>query len=310
MNRSFPVCLLFLFFLIRVFPTRAQRPVFGVYLTTGTINCTFTHGGGYSTVFLHSWLYPGDKLTLADDISEIVLFDRDTGYVRLRGKGSYSTDMVRKMQHTRVHDTMIIRYLSLLWLQAPQPAPAESRTDARGHTAASQTHRPVIPVTPGSTTTVLAPRANYATSLDSLIFRWRNVYWARKYFLRLRNTDGQLCYDGVIVDTQAVVHFPGRMTPGNTYAWTLDIVGESGRLQFADSGHIVLVNESVIFPQLPPVTPDSIGGIAIILQRIEQYENASCIKQANDFFQRLISELPMDAALDQLYTEFRRRNYF
>jgi hypothetical protein len=90
----------------------------------------------------------------------------------------------------------------------------------------------------------------------------------------------------------------------------LDIVGESGRLQFADSNHIVLVNESAIFPQLPLITPDSIGGIAILLQRIEQYENASCTKLANDLFHQLTTDFPQDAALDQLYTEFRNRNYF
>jgi hypothetical protein len=146
--------------------------------------------------------------------------------------------------------------------------------------------------------------------MDSLIFRWRSVYWARKYFLRLRDPTGRLCYDSVIVDTETVVHFPGRMTAGNTYTWTLDIVGESRRLQFADSNHIVLINDSAVLPRLPPITPDSIGGFAALLQRIEQYENAGCIKEAGELFEQLTTDFPQDPALDQLYFAFRQRNYF
>jgi hypothetical protein len=100
------------------------------------------------------------------------------------------------------------------------------------------------------------------------------------------------------------------MTPGNSYTWTLDIVGESGRLQFADSSHIVLVNDTAILTQLPPITPDSIGGFAVLLQRIEQYENAGCIKKAENLFEQLTTDFPQDPALDKLYAAFRQRNYF
>jgi hypothetical protein len=286
----------------------SQRPAFGVYFTAGTIKCTPARGAP-APVLLHNWLYQGDRITLVDNVAEITLFDQDTSYVRLRGKGAYTIGEIEKMQHTRVRDTILMQYLALSWAEVIQPAPPN-------RAAGTQTHSPPNAGTPARTTPppnpspVLAPRPNYATSMDSLIFRWRSTYWARKYFLRLRSPEGRLCYDTVLVDTQAVVHFPGRMTAGNSYTWTLDIVGESGRLQFADSNHIVLVNDTAVLPQLPPITPDSIGGIAVLLQRIEQYENAGCTKKAENLFGQLTTDIPQDTALDKLYAAFRKRNYF
>ncbi len=292
----------------------SQRPTYGVYFTAGTIKCTPARGPS-RPVLLHDWLHEGDRISLVDNIAEITLIDQDTSYVRLRGKGTYTMGDIGKMQHTRVLDSILIQYLSLSWAEVIQPAPPNraAATPLHSPTSASTPARPTPTKAAAftrTTPTILAPRPAYTTSMDSLIFRWRNVYWARKYFLRLRRPDGTLCYDSVIVDTQAVVHFPGHMTPGNSYSWTLDIVGESGRLQFADSNHIVLVNDSAILPQLPPITPDSIGGFAVLLQRIEQYENAGCIKEAENLFEQLTTDFPQDPALDKLYAAFRQRNYF
>ena len=295
MNGSLAIRLILVLVLFRGFPVHAQRPVFCVYTTSGNVKCSPAHGGGSDPILEHVWLYPGDKLTLADNISEIVLLDRDTSYVRLREKGRYTVEQVAKMPHTRVSDPMMARYITLLWTPSTAGGPITHSTHYFQNS---------------SPAAVLAPRPGYPTSLDSLIFRWHGVSWARKYFLRLRNPDGQLAYDSVIIDTQAVVHFPGRMSAPNSYSWTLDLVGEAGRLQFADSGHLTLVDESAVLPRLPDIIPDSVGGIAIIFQHIEQEENAGCIRRANDYFQQLTGEFPMDAALNELYMEFRRRNYF
>jgi hypothetical protein len=299
MQHSVTISVLLAGFLTLGHTASSQRPVYGVYLTAGTINCIPAHGPS-RPVLAHSWLHLGDRVTLVDNIAEITLFDHDTSYVRLHGKGTYTMEEIGKMQHARVRDTILIQYLSLSWAEVIQPAPPIHAAVTPKHPPASTSTNPLV----------VAPRPAYATSMDSLIFRWRSIYWARKYFLRLRNPDGRLCYDSVIIDTQAIVHFPGRMTAGNTYTWTLDIVGESGRLQFADSNHIVLVNDSAILPQLPPITPDSIGGFAILLQRIEQYENAGCTKEAENLFEQLTTDFPQDPALDKLYFDFRRRNYF
>jgi hypothetical protein len=306
MKHPSSICLLLAATLTYGLSARGQRPVFGVYSAAGNIKCIPARGPSRD-VFPLTWLYKSDKVTLLDNISEITLFDHDTGYIRLQGKGSYTIAGIEKMQPTRVRDTMIIRYLSLLWEDVIRPAPQAS-TGVSHSTPPTQYHTPVAPTR--ALSIILAPRNAYATSMDSIIFCWHSVSWARKYFLRLRNPDGQLCYDSVHVDTQTVVHFPGRMPAGNSYTWALDIVGESGRLQFADSGHIVLVDETAVLPQLPPVIPDPIGGFAVILQRIEQFENAGCIRQAEAMFSQLTTSFPQDDALDKLYTSFRRRNYY
>jgi hypothetical protein len=72
----------------------------------------------------------------------------------------------------------------------------------------------------------------------------------------------------------------------------------------------VLVDETAVLSHLSQVMEDSIGGIAAILQRIEQFENAGCIQRADSLFQQLTNSFPQDDALDKLYESFRRRNYF
>ena len=300
MHYSSNIYLFLAVILIQGLKVRGQSPVFGVYSTTGNIKYVPARGAARS-LDPHTWVNASDKLILLDNIAETTLVDRDTSYIRLHGKGTYTTAEIENMPRSRVRDTIIIRYLSLLWADAIRPAPHSSADPPR-----SRNHTPVT----SSPSILLAPRNSYATSMDSLIFRWHSVSWARKYFLRIRSADGQLYYNSLLADTEAVVHFPGPMSVGNKYEWALDIVGESGRLQFVDSSHILLVDESAVLPRLPPVIVDSIGGIAIILQRIEQYENAGCIRQAESLFYQLTNDYPLDAALDKLYASFRSRNYF
>jgi hypothetical protein len=308
MQHSSTIRLLLAVTLFQGLATRGQSPVFGVYFTSGNIKYS-TARGGVRPVGSHTWLNAGDKLMLLDNISDITLFARDTSYVRLQGKANYTVAQLDKMPRTRIRDTIMIQYFSLFWEEAIH-LPTSTSTNAP-QSGAAPTPTPRTPVAaPRNASIVLAPRSGYATSLDSLIFRWNNVSWARKYFLRLRNPDGRLCYDTVIADTEAIIHFPGHMPSGNTYTWALDIVGESGRLQFADSGHIILINEFAVIPHLPSVPTDSIGGLAAILERIEQYEYAGCIKEAEALFFRLTNDFPDDTTLDKLYLAFRRRNYF
>lgn len=263
---------------------RAQSPVLCVYFTAGTVSYIPSHGP-ITPLDTHTTLFVNDKLTLSDNVSEVILFSRDTSYLKLEGRGTYTAAALSRLPRHRIRDPMMILYFSFFWQPAPLTMPAPA-------------------------TFVIGPRPGYATSQDSLIFTWHNVSWARKYFLRVRNPDGQLCYDKVVVDTAAVVHFNPTMPPGNSYNWAIDIVGEGGRLQFADSGHIVSIDETKLLPQLPALGLDSLGGIAPILEQIEQYENAGCIRQADTLFQRLLANSPMDAALDKLYAAFRARNYY
>jgi hypothetical protein len=291
MNRSLPLNLLLALFLAQDAHaqsavsqgTHAQSPIFGVFFTAGLIDYIPSHGPT-RPLDNHTWLTTNDKLKLADNIAEVILFARDTTYVQLEGKGSYTAAGIAKLPRHTIRDPMMIRYFSFFW--------------------------PSTISTARSKAFIIGPRPGYTTSQDSLIFSWHNVSWARKYFLRLRNGGGDLVYDSVLIDTQAVVHFPGRMPAGYGYNWALDIVGEGGRLQFADSGHVVLIDETKVLPQLPALALDSLGGIAVILEQIEQFENAGCIRQADILFQRLLTNSPMDAALDKLYADFRERNCY
>jgi hypothetical protein len=290
---------------------RGQSPLYGVYYFTGNSRFNQAHGGSIQPLTTHTRIVAGDKLALLDNIAEVTLFTRDTSYIRVEGKGNYTVAQLDKMPRTRISDTIMVQYFALFWNDATHPGPAASSANTGPATSSANT---VHAAAPYSKSIVLAPRAAYVTSLDSLIFRWNHVTWARKYFLRIRSPDGQLCFDSVVADTQAVVHFPGHMpagnsSEGNSYAWALDIVGESGRLQFADTGHIVLVNDFAIIPHLPTIPMDSMGGIAPILERIEQYEHAGCTKEAEAMFFRLTNDYPDDNALDKLYIAFRRRNY-
>jgi hypothetical protein len=282
---------------------RGQWPAFGVYHTEGTIKCASAHNHETAPVIQHSWLYEGDKLMLLDNIAEIILFDKDTNYIRLRGKGTYTTAQIEKMRRTHVRDNVTVKYLSLLWEELFRPGSSSLMEKEKIAGSTGGVSRGI--------SVLLAPRDGYSTSMEFLCFRWHSVHWARKYFLRIRDQQGQLRYDSVSPDTMAVVRFPDRFTYGNTYTCYLDLIGESGRLQFADSCHVTLIDETTVLPQLPIVTedPDSLGGIVILLRRIQQCETNGCIRQADELFHHLTTGHSQDPALDQLYAAFRRRNY-
>jgi hypothetical protein len=301
MSRSLPIQLFLALFLTQGLGVSGQTPVFSVYFCVDT-RYSPGHGGGIVPLAPHTWLYANDKLVLPTNIAELTLFTRDTCYIHLQGKGNYTIPEIEKLPHHPIRDTMVIRYYSFLWQEKIKPLPSGPRNTVNTSPHSSSALNP--------TPFVLDPRRNYNTSIDSLVFRWPNVSWARKYFLRLRSPDGRLVYDSVLTDTQAIVHFPGRMPTGYSYGWALDIVGEGGRLQFADSGHIVLVDETKVLPQLPPVPMDSLGGMATILREIERDENAGCTRQAESLLFRLYNDFPTDAALDKLYAAFKQRNYF
>ena len=286
---------------------RAQGPVFVAYYSAGNIKCSPTHGGSHPLDY-HNWLFEADRLSLQDNIAELILFDRDSNYLRLDGKGNYPVSELEKMPRHRITDSVAIHYLSILWTTAPRPRtpPRTSPPPAPAVKGSPTHHSPQVNPQPGSHL-VIGPGNGYTTSLDSCIFRWHPVNWARKYFLRMRTREGEIRYDSVLVDSDAVVNFAGRMPP-DTYFWALDLVGESGRLQFGDSGHITLIDETPVLPLLPPLPEDSIGGVIAVLRKIAQYEAAGCTRSAAAMFVQLSLEFPTDAALDKMYQAFLVRN--
>src|SRR5580693_2705858 len=100
---------------------QGQWPAFGVYHTAGPVKCIPARGGPAKPVIRYSWVYEGDRLLLQDIISELILFDRDSNYIRLHGKGGYTTADIEKMERTHVQDNITVRYLSLLWEELFRP---------------------------------------------------------------------------------------------------------------------------------------------------------------------------------------------
>jgi hypothetical protein len=279
-----------------------QGPVFAVYFNAGSIKCTPPRGGSHPIEF-HNWLFEGDKLSLQDNIAELILFCRDSSYLRLDGKGNYSVLDLEKMPRRHIADSVTLRYLSLLWSDAPRPRPLTPPPP----TAKSNIARPPLRPYSSGAPLMISPHNGYITSLDSCIFRWRPVSWAQKYFLRIRSREGEIRFDSVLVDTQAIVNFAGKMPPG-AYFWALDLVGEFGRLQFGDSSHIVLIDEAPVIAQLPSLPEDSLGGIVATIRKIAQYEASGCTKSAAEMFRELAAVFPTDSALDKMYHAFLLRN--
>ena len=307
MARSLAVTLILSLFLTKGAP--AQLTAFGVYFTAGTV--TYIPARGPSRALeTHTFLKATDRVTLSDNIAQVILFSPDTSYVELEGKGTYTTAAIAKLPHHPIRDPMVIKYFSFFWSPPSSSPPRDPLTSSISRNPPSSSISRNSVSFSDLKSFIIKPRPEYVTSLDSLIFEWRNVSWARKYFLRLRSPEGDIRYDSVLVDTQVIVHFPGHLKMGIAYNWAVDIVGEGGRLQFADSGHLIWIDETKVLQQLPPLPFDSLGGIAATLEQIEQYENAGCIRQADSLFQRLSSSFPLDAALDKLYAAFRERNYY
>jgi hypothetical protein len=281
-------------------PAQGQWPAFGVYHTAGAIKCVSTRGGS-TVVHPRSWVYDGDKLLLLDAGAEIILFDKDSNYIRLAGKGTYTTDDIKKMQRTHVKDNITVRYLSLLWEELFKPGSAAAMEKETMSNSTGGVSRGL--------SLVVAPADNYQTSMDGQTFRWQRVAWATTYHLRLRGADGQPRYDSITADTQLYVRFTNRLPYGSSYTWSLDLLGGSGRTQSGATGHLTLVDEKTTLASLPPLPPDPLGDLDLDLQRAEQYENSGCINKANTLYHHLLAVYPNDSSLKELYFAFRRRNY-
>ena len=89
------------FLLIQALAAHGQGPVFGVYFNAGNIKCTPARGKGTHALGYHEWLFAGDRVTLQDNISELILFGRDSSYLRLDGKGNYLVADLEKIYKTR-----------------------------------------------------------------------------------------------------------------------------------------------------------------------------------------------------------------
>jgi hypothetical protein len=276
---------------------QAQWPDYGVYHTVGTIKCVAAKGGPVQIVRKGSWVYDGDRIQLVDETADIILFTRDSNYIHLKGKGTYTTKDLQTMQRSHVPDNITARYLSLLWDELFRPGSNGATVGSAGGVSRGGSF-------------MLSPADNYRTSLDRVLFRWQRMAAATGYRLTLRDktttAPGQpnpLAYDSTVSDTQLVVRVTPPLSYGHTYAWSLEWISKGGHRQPAANGTAVLVNEADLLP-IPPSLP----GIDTFLSRAQYLELVGCTRSANSLYLRLLAADPTDPALRTLYREFQRRN--
>jgi hypothetical protein len=273
--------------------TRAQWPAYGVYHTVGTITCVPAKGGSTQAVHKGSWIYAGDKLLLVDAMADLILFDRDSNYIHVKGKGSYTIAELQKMQSTHVRDNITTRYLSLLWEELFRPGGGgEMSTGSTGGVSRGFS----LMLTPGDTCW---------TSMDSVVFSWQTMAWGRRYRLSLRDEGGQTVFDSLVADSMVYLVVSPPLMYGHAYNWTLVVIGDSGRQQEGAMGLLELVDEGKVLPQLSiaDAGPDS----ALVWAAL--YEQQGCTRAANAIYLRLLAAESGDKALRALYREFRLRNY-
>ncbi len=277
--------------------TRAQWPEYGVYHTIGRIQCLRAKGGATQVLGKGSWIYSGDELLLADGIADIILFDRDSNYIHVKGKGRYTTVDLSTLQRSHVRDNITIRYLYLVWEELFRPGSDQSATGSTGGVSRG-----------GSL--MLFPADDYRSSLDRVLFRWQPVVWATHYRLRMTDDGGRLVYDSAFKDTQVIVRVRPPLSFGQRYHWALDLEGLDDRHQEGATGELQLVDEKKVLAGADDAIaePDALPGLNTSLMRAEEYERLGCTRSANAVYLRLLSADREDMALQVLYREFRRRN--
>jgi hypothetical protein len=281
--------------------TQAQWPDYGVYHTVGTVKCAPAKGGPMQPVSKGSWVYAGDRILLYDQTSDIILFTRDSNYIHLKGKGTYTTKDLQSMQRSHVPDNITARYLSLLWEELFRP-------NSNGQTGGSTGG-----VSRGGSF-MLFPPDNYLTSLDKLLFRWEPYAWATSYRLFILSARRRILYDTVIKDTQLIVPVRPPLQYGYSFHYSIQMLGDNGRRQQGAEGSFTLVDETLRIQQLQTAALDSTdtalthAGPDSALMRAEQYEKQGCTRSADSIYLKLLAGDPTDLAVKALYREFRRRN--
>lgn len=280
----------------------AQWPVFRVYHVEGLIKYKTSGQSPFKPIFKSVYLYKGDTILLLNDKADIILFDRDTNYIQINFKGKYSVAEIQKMQKTHMRDDITAKYARLLWEDVFKPANngLNSDKEAIANSAGGVSR---------GLSMVIAPGLRYRTSMDKQLFRWEKISWARLYRLRMTNPSGADCYNQLTTDSQLYVHFKGPLTYGNTYHWTLEIIGEGSRTQDGENGYLELIDEKKVLPTISLRRVDSLPGLANELQWIELYEDNGCIKKALSVYLNLLKKYPNDRALKQLYYTFTKQNF-
>jgi hypothetical protein len=297
-------CIALVVFLLSAFNVSAQSrwPLFCVYEVHGNIVLQKTSSPEIIKIKKTQFIYSGETIFIKDENSELILFDKDTNYITLNKKGTYTSEAVIKYKKEHLKDGITIKYSSFFWKEFFKPEKPESLENAEEIAKSSGgVSRGLIQV--------FSPSANYQTSMDELIFKWKKIKAARVYSFIMTDKDGKNYVQKILADTSLVVHFHDSLPYGNIYRWSLGFVSNTIAEVEPVNGQLELVDEEKILPLLQLNSPYSLKGVLHGLQYAELYEENGCIKKAYSTYKDLLEKNPADKSLKELFLSFKKRNY-
>jgi hypothetical protein len=282
--------------------SQSKWPLFCVYEVQGNVVLQKPSSAEISKIKKTQFINSGEIIMIKDDNSELILFDKDTNYITLNKKGSYTTDAVLKYKKEHLKDGITIKYSSFFWKEFFKPEKLSSLENAEEIAKSSGgVSRGLIQI--------ISPSSNYQTSMDELLFKWKKINGAHVYSFVITDKDGKNYYRNILADTLLLVHFHDSLPYGNLYRWSLGFVSNTIAEIEPFTGQLELVDEEKILPLLQLNSPYSLQGVLRGLQYAELYEENGCIKKAYLTYKSLIEKNPGDKSLKALFISFKKNNY-
>jgi hypothetical protein len=248
------------------------------------------------------FIYNKEEISLKDDDGQLILFDKDTNYITINKKGSYTTDTIIKIKKTHLKEGITVKYFSFFWDDFFKPMKSKNISDKEDISNSSGgVSRGLMQV--------ISPAPSFQTSMDECMFKWRKVKDAQSYSFLMIGNDGKEYYKRIIQDTQLLVKFKDSLAYGNAYTWTIAFHGSTIQTEETASGQIELIDEEKVLPTLHANITDSLNGVVHDLQLADLYQENGCIKKAYSIYKELVKKYPADKSLKKLFDDFVRDNY-
>lgn len=291
MNKSITLAFL-LSFAVQVY---GQWPLYRIYQVKGNVKLQKSGTAALQPASKSTFIYDGDKLILEN--ADVILFDRDTNYIRVMQNGQYSTKQIHDLEKIHAKDNITIKYIALLWedLFKTEQRPGTFHADEVANSTGGVSRGLIQFISPG---------LDVSTSLDEQLFKWKKVNGVKTYTLAFYDENNTIVFIRKTVDTQLLVKLKDPLMYGKSYSWSLTISGKNFNNSPGANGHLTLVNEKETLPTIEMQSPDSLNGIVHELQLADLYEKSGCTKKALSIYESLVSNNEPDPAIQRLYNSF------
>jgi hypothetical protein len=288
---------LFLYFVFVNLVALAQSPLYQIYQVSGNVKLQKAELSGLQEAKKNNFLYPGDQIILNN--AEIILFDRDTNYIRLRKNGIYSTAELEKIKKTHISDNITKKYCVLLWGETQNREHPGSIGSEEFANSLGGVSRGLIQVT--------SPGPVLNTSASSQWFIWKKIPSASSYTFKIFNDDENQLFSKTLLDTQILISLQEVLEHERTYKWSISVEGKTYRDEQAFSALLTWIDEKKVFKTISTDVKDSLGGVIYELQLANRYEKAGCTTTADDIYRKLIANNSSDPAIKDMYKSFLQR---